>query len=159
MIVFRIAPKRHNKKNNALSGVGGHYAEGRWHYQGHRVVYTASTRSLAMLERLVNDTSEILSTDLSVTTILIPDTIKIVQYSVSELDKGWDVTPYTPVTQEVGTAWFKSNASSVLRVPSSLCADEYNYIINPEHEDVGLIKCVDCQPFSYPPRLASTLNP
>lgn len=69
MIVFRIAPRKHNKTNNALSGAGGLFAEGRWHFQGAPIVYTASSRSLAMLERLVNDNTDILSTELSQTEI------------------------------------------------------------------------------------------
>lgn len=159
MLVFRIAPRKHNNQNNALSGTGGLFAEGRWHFQGSPIVYTASTRSLAMLERLVNDSTDILSTQLSLTEIHIPDNIKIVRYSETELEDGWEYTPYSQYSQKIGSDWLKSHDSAVLQVPSSVCLNEYNFLINPEHKDTEKIRCIHCQPFGYPARLAAKLPP
>ncbi|SJN15909.1 Uncharacterized conserved protein [Vibrio casei] len=47
--------------------------------------------------------------------------------------------------------------AAVLQVPSSLCQEEYNYIINPMHEDSSKIKCIDCKDFFYAKRLSSKL--
>lgn len=157
MLCYRIAPVKHNKPENVLSGIGGHYSEGRWHYMGVSIVYTASSRSLAMLERLVNDSSDILSTALSITTMLIPDNIKIVRLSVAELPSGWDAHPYTGHTQKIGAEWNKKADSAVLQVPSSLSHDEYNFIFNPEHPDAKSITCIDCKASTYPNRLAQKL--
>lgn len=157
MICYRIAPTEHNNSNNALSGLGGLYAEGRWHMVGKPVVYTASSRSLAMLERLVNDSTDILNKQLSVTSILIPDKLKIKRLVVSDLPSDWDDHPYILKNQIVGSDWLTSMGEAVLQVPSSVCSDEYNFIINPAHIDAHEIKCVDCQTFSYPKRLALKL--
>lgn len=46
MIVFRLS--RHDR--TALDGTGGLYADGRWHRLGSRIVYAASTVSLALVE-------------------------------------------------------------------------------------------------------------
>ncbi|ATC94721.1 RES family NAD+ phosphorylase [Pseudoalteromonas tunicata] len=157
MICYRIAPKKHNDISSALTGLGGLYAMGRWHFIGKPVVYTASSRSLAMLERLVNDTTDILSTNLSVTTIQIPDDLRIKRLVASELPIAWDDHPYINDTQAIGSHWLNSLESAVLQVPSSLCHDEYNFLINPAHPDCNQIKCIDSKDFFYPNRLAIKL--
>jgi len=35
--------------------------------------------------------------------------------------------------QEIGSKWYHSNESLVLKVPSSIIPQEYNYIINTKH--------------------------
>ncbi|MEZ7275887.1 RES family NAD+ phosphorylase [Pseudoalteromonas sp. 68 DY56-GL68] len=157
MICYRIAPKVHNDLTNALSGLGGLYAQGRWHFVGKPIVYTASSRSLAMLERLVNDTTDILSKNLSITTIQIPDDLKVIRFVASELPKAWDDHPYIADTQALGSNWLASMEAAVLQVPSSLCPDEYNFLINPLHKDISRIQSIDCQNFLYPNRLAAKL--
>lgn len=94
MIVYRIGPKQYNNDSNCLSGLGGMVAEGRWHHAGAPIVYTASTRSLGMLERLVNDSQEILKENLSVVLIQIPDTLKVLRLVEGELPKDWNAYPY-----------------------------------------------------------------
>ncbi|MBB1295458.1 MULTISPECIES: RES family NAD+ phosphorylase [unclassified Pseudoalteromonas] len=157
MIVYRIGPKQYNNVSNCLSGLGGMVAEGRWHYAGAPIVYTASTRSLAMLERLVNDSQEILKENLSVVIIQIPDTLKVKRLVEGELPAGWNAYPYAADTQSIGSDYLMSEEAAVLQVPSSLCPEEYNFIINPQHSDASKIKCIDCSDFVYPNRLATKL--
>ncbi|MDC9530303.1 RES family NAD+ phosphorylase [Pseudoalteromonas sp. Angola-7] len=157
MIAYRIGPKQYNNPSNCLSGLGGMVAEGRWHYAGAPIVYTASTRSLGMLERLVNDSQEILKENLSVVIIQIPDTLKVKRLVEGELPSGWNAYPYAADTQSIGSDFLMSNEAAVLQVPSSLCVEEYNFIINPEHPDASKIKCIDCSDFVYPNRLATKL--
>lgn len=157
MVVYRIGPKEFNNPSNCLSGLGGMVAEGRWHYAGAPIVYTASTRSLGMLERLVNDSQEILKKNLSVVLIQIPDTLKILRLVESELPSGWNAYPYAADTQSQGSNFLMNGDSAVLQVPSSLCPEEYNFIINPQHPDASKIKCIDCTDFVYPNRLAAKL--
>ena len=107
MLCYRIAPAQVNNVNTALSGVGGLYAEGRWHFIGNPVVYSASSRALAMLERLVNDSTDILSTNLSICTFLIPDSIAIDKLEVEDLPQNWDDHPYINDTQQLGSQWLQ----------------------------------------------------
>ena len=157
MIVYRIGPVEFNNATNCLTGLGGMVAEGRWHHAGVPVVYTASSRSLAMLERLVNDSQDILKKNLSVVLIQIPDALKIVRLVESELATGWDAHPYGVDTQLIGSDFLHNKESAVLQVPSSLCPEEYNFIINPQHPDANQIKFVECSGFVYPSRLADKL--
>lgn len=158
MIVYRIGPKQYNNDSNCLSGLGGMVAEGRWHYAGAPIVYTASTRSLGMLERLVNDSQEILKENLSVVLIQIPDTLKVLRLVEGELPTGWNAYPYAADTQSLGSDFLMGGESAILQVPSSLCSEEYNFIINPQHPDASKIKCIDCSDFVYPNRLATKLK-
>jgi RES domain-containing protein len=157
MLCYRIAPRKNNNLANALTGLGGMYAEGRWHFIGSPIVYAASFRSLAMLERLVNDSTDILTKDLTVTTFLIPDDLKIKRLVATELPEYWDEHPYISDTQKLGSDWLQHLDTVILQVPSSLCSDEYNYLINPLHPDAKSVKCIDCSTFTYPRRLASKL--
>jgi RES domain-containing protein len=159
MIVYRIAPKEHNNLSNCLSGMGGMVAEGRWHFTGAPIVYTASTRSLAMLERLINDSQEILKKDLSVVTIQIPDTLRINRFVEGDLPSCWNAYPYSANTQLIGSQFLINRDAAILQVPSSLCAEEYNFIVNPQHPDANKIICIDCSDFCYPNRLANKLPP
>ena len=110
-----------------------------------------------MLDRLVNDSTDILSTNLSICTFLIPDSIAIDKLEAGELPQNWDDHPYINDTQQIGSQWLQQCSSAVLQVPSSLCADEYNFIINPAHPDSAKITCIDCKAFQYPNRLAAKL--
>lgn len=62
--------------------------------------------------------------------------------------------PYSQHTQKMVTDWHSSSESAVLQVSSSLCDDEYNFILNSDHPDVAKIKVVGSKPFIYPDRLA-----
>ena len=37
--------------------------------------------------------------------------------------------------QQIGSDWYKSNQSLVLKVPSAVISQEYNYLINTKHPD------------------------
>lgn len=154
MHCYRIAPRKHNNAHNALTGQGGLYAEGRWHNVGAPIVYCASTRSLAILERLANDSTDMVSQGLSIATIEIPEQVGIKTIARAEMPDNWNSLPYTKRTQELGSAWLNSYETAVLKVPSSICPHEFNFIINPMHEDVARwIKCVGVEGFKYPGRL------
>lgn len=52
LFVWRICAAKY--QDTAFSGMGGLYVPGRWHYQGHKIVYTAENLSLASLEIFVH---------------------------------------------------------------------------------------------------------
>ena len=43
-------------------------------------------------------------------------------------------------TQLIGAAWLESRRSSVLRVPSVLVPETWNYLLNPAHPDASLFQ-------------------
>lgn len=65
--------------------------------------------------------------------------------------EGWDEWPYGPASQQVGGEWTWSEESLVLRVPSVVVPVEHNYLINPEHPDVGELEFGEPRPFDPAP--------
>ena len=53
----------------------------------------------------------------------------------NNLPPNWRSMAGYPVLQGIGSAWYNSQESLVLKVPSAIIVNEYNYIINTEHPD------------------------
>ncbi len=140
MVVFRIERKKYLA--STLSGAGAAMCEGfRWNSLRTRLVYTAESRALAMLEVSVHlDFSEDLPTDRYYVEIEIPDDITILELRHKDLPRNWDSKPSSLVTQFIGDDFVNSQAAAVLKVPSSIVPFEANYLINPNHIDAGRIK-------------------
>lgn len=124
--------------------------DGRWHFAGVPMVYTASSQALAALEILVHMEIRHAPTDFVVIRAELP--AKFAK-PLKRLPKNWDRLPPTEVSQQVGTDWLKSGTSLGLRVPSVVIPSETNILLNPLHPDFPRIKLHDPQPFSFDPRL------
>ena len=132
--VWRICAARY--KDTAFSGIGGLYVPGRWHTQGHKIVYTAQNLSLASLEVFVHLESDRLK--LVAIEAKIPEKLKIEETKISALPDNWQDTKQYPLLQQLGRDWLLSQRTPILRVPSAIVPVEYNYLINPEHPDFQL---------------------
>lgn len=140
-----------------LSGRGGLFASGRWHSRGQFIVYAAPTRSMCVLERLVHTDPEDVPDNLVLLTIHVPDTLPVEEVSVSSLGPDWQ-QPLSPACVAAGDAWLRGNASCLLRVPSAILPEEANLLLNPLHPDARLVKARGQRPFSFDPRLTSSLG-
>ena len=140
MIVYRIEREKYLK--TALTGIGAFLSKGyRWNSFNTRLVYTAESRALATLEVSVHlDLSEDIPTDRYYVEIEIPEDIMIQEVRIEDLPEGWDAKPPTLITQTIGDDFVQQNESAVLKVPSSIVLQEYNYLINPHHPDARKIK-------------------
>jgi RES domain-containing protein len=150
MIVYRI--DRAKRKNNLLSGIGAEKIGGRWNEIGTRAVYTSQHISLAYLEVVMHlDITEDLPSDRILVHIDIPEEVTI--YNLQKLPRNWNTFPYNSSTQEIFTRFVNENTYAVLRVPSAIVKDEYNYILNPLHVDFHKISVVKIQKFTFDSRL------
>jgi RES domain-containing protein len=52
-----------------------------------------------------------------------------------DLPKNWRDTGGYPELQKLGSEWYHSNRSLVLKVPSAVIPKEYNFLINTNHPD------------------------
>jgi len=136
MKVYRIERKKY--LDISLKGIGASLSEGfRWNSKNTRIVYSAECRSLALLEIAVHlDLNEDLPNDRYFVEIDIPDDIKISVLNNEDLPAGWDNIPPITETQIIGDDFINSNVSAVLKVPSSIVKQEFNYLINPHHPDM-----------------------
>ena len=153
MIVYRIEREKYLK--TTLSGTGASISIGfRWNSINTKLVYTAESRALAMLEVSVHlDLSEDLPTDRYFVEIEIPDKIIIQEVKIEDLPEDWNSKPPTLTTQTIGDDFVIQNESAVLKVPSSIVPQEYNYLINPNHPDAKKIKVIRKKSLNFDPRL------
>jgi RES domain-containing protein len=152
LTVWRITHRRWAA--SAFSGEGARLAGGRFNSVGVPVVYTSATRSLAMLEILVQVDRRARLDD----HVAIPATFDGRFCEVAEADdlpEGWDNVPDTEVAAAFGDAWQRSRRSLVLRVPGVIVPGEHNYLINPEHPDFASLRIGAAAPAWFDPRLAT----
>jgi len=152
MIVYRI--EREKYLATTLQGIGASMSEGyRWNSFNTRLVYTAESRALATLEVSVHlDLSEDLPTDRFYVEIEIPDNITILEVELKDLPDDWDAKPPAITTQIIGDDFVNDNEAAILKVPSSIVPQEFNYLINPNHTDASRIKVINKTRMSFDPR-------
>jgi RES domain-containing protein len=69
------------------------------------------------------------------------------------LPADWKNHPPPDSTREIGTSWVKEEKNPVLKVPSSVIPEEYNYLINPLHSDFARLKIGKAMTFLLDPRI------
>lgn len=69
------------------------------------------------------------------------------------LPKAWRKSPPSPALQRTGDLWLAGGASAVLRVPSVVVPDDWNYLLNPAHPDFHHVTIGPRQPVRFDPRL------
>ena len=130
MELFRISISRYA---TVLTASG---AANRWNKSGEFVLYAGSTRSLASLELVVHRASITPLNNYQVMVISIADEDQLVrQVHLAELPANWRTSAAYPVLQELGSNWYRSNETLLLKVPSAVIIQEYNYLINIGHPD------------------------
>jgi len=147
MIVYRITLAKY---------AGELFASGnpaRWNSKDVKVIYTASSRSLACLENVVHRSSLGLKGNFKTILIEIPDNIEVEEIKISDLSPNWREFTQYPYTQKLGDEWNKKASTAVLKVPSAIIPEECNYLINPFHKDFTLIKYLGNEPFDFDERI------
>ncbi len=124
----------------------------RWNSKGVKMLYTASTRALACLENVVYRNAIGLQAIFRTMVIEVPDKVQIKVISKEELITDWYLFQNYPYTQVLGDAWTSKGEITVLKVPSAIIAEEYNYLLNPVHVDFTKIKLLSVEPFEFDSR-------
>lgn len=127
MLVYRVGRTKHAAD---LTGEGSKINGGRWNHKNVPCVYTSESRALSLLEYTVNVNIENIPRALSITTIEIPDN-EILMVSEDELPGNWKTFPVASSSKDFGTDLLKTSKKAVIKIPSSVIAEEYNYILNP----------------------------
>lgn len=158
MKVFRV--EREKYLENTLKGIGAALTEAyRWNSLNTYLVYTAETRALATLEVAVHlDLSEDLPLDRYYIEINIPDDISILELKKEDLPDGWDSKPPILETQYIGDDFVRDKMAAVLKVPSCIVQQEFNYLINPNHPDSEKIKVESTTPFRFDIRFQQSIT-
>jgi len=147
MLVYRISLAKYGARLIASGRAA------RWNPNDSRMIYTASSRSLACLENVVHRNQLGLNQVFNILTIEFPDDIKINSIHLSDLPGDWADFGKMSLTQRIGSNWLTENKSAVLQVPSSIITEEINYLINPEHKDFKLVRLINTRPFIFDHRI------
>lgn len=133
--VWRITTARFAA--TAFSGEGARLYGGRWNPKGFEMVYTAESRSLALLEMLVQDAP--LRARYLLVPAQLPDTVSLTHIDVADLPADWRRLDQRDALQRMGRDWLDRGDSAVLAVPSAVVPAERSYLLNPRHPDFARI--------------------
>ena len=135
MIVYRISNAVYQ---NDLSGTGAKINGARWNSKGIPMLYTSSHISLTVLEMLVNTNFKDYSIALDLLFIKLPDDETTSEITLSKIKENWkDDISYTKF---IGDEFIKQNHALLLKVPSAVINEEYNFLINPLHTNFKKVK-------------------
>ena len=142
MIVYRISNTAYN---NDISGTGAKLMGARWNSKGVPLLYTSQFISLAVLEMLVNTNFKDYGIALDLMYISLPDEQSITAIELKHLKNNWKAD--FEYTRYMGDEFIKQKESLLLKVPSVVIQEEYNYLANPLHEDFKKIKIIKTKSF------------
>ncbi len=150
--VFRLG--KHAYRGQLFSGQGGLYASGRWTPKGTPVVYTSASISLAILEYTVNYRRRGWVPATVVGRAMIPASVRVETVSIDKLPANWFTASPPPQLQVLGGDWLERGTTAVLRVPSAIVTEEWNYLLNPLHADFRKFRISAPQSFNFDRRVA-----
>ncbi|QIX59757.1 RES family NAD+ phosphorylase [Hymenobacter lutimineralis] len=125
----------------------------RWNFKDQFVIYTAASRALACLENVVHRSGEGLNDQFRVLVIEVPDDLLIEEIPLAELPPEWERASRYALCQPLGDAWYRRRSSAVLRVPSSIVPQEFNYVLHSRHPDFKRIQIVAREEFRFDSRI------
>jgi RES domain-containing protein len=130
---YRIVTRRF--AGTAFSGEGARRYGGRWNSLGVPIVYTSSTIALALLEWRAHLSQwpppKVLIIDLQFDPSIVLEPSRLPQH--------WNQHPAPKANASVGDTWVRAGKSAILKLPSAIVPEEYNYLLNPAHPDFAKI--------------------
>ncbi len=150
MEVYRIC---RTKWARDLKGEGARLFGGRWNLKGTPCIYTASSRSLAILEYSVNISLDDIPRSLSLVSFRIPDTQLIIK--TEDLPGNWKDVPAPSSTREFGNILLQEKKHLIIRISSAVIPQEFNYLINPMHPGLKHCEITNVEDLAYDVRIKS----
>ncbi len=139
--------------STAWSGNGAALAGGRWNPPGVRVVYAATSQSLATLEFLVHVDLDTAPPNMVRLRLVVPPDVSCVRAPRSTLPHGWRSYPAPRELLDLGRRWVESETSLLLVVPSVVVPEEDNVLINPMHPEMARLQLPTPEPLEFDSRL------
>jgi RES domain-containing protein len=152
LTVFRLGKNIY--RDQLFGGQGGLYASGRWTPRGRPVVYTSASISLAVLEYTVNYRRRGWVPATVLGRAMIPESVRVETISIEKLLANWFAASPPPQLQAFGGEWLERGETAVLRVPSAIVTEEWNYLLNPLHVDFRKFRMTTPKPFDFDQRVA-----
>lgn len=151
MILWRVI--RREFADAPLSVEGAKSWPGRWHSAGTAVLYTASTESLALLEKFVHLALELRSIPhVKLKMALPPGAIVDEMESLAADPPDWR-SDDPSAARAFGDEWARTAKSLGLSVPSVLCSSERNVLLRAASPLYEKLEIVSADEFLYDERM------
>jgi RES domain-containing protein len=147
MLLYRIT----RRDFADLSGTGSRLYGGRWNSEGKAAVYLASSRSLAMLEALAHLSPTNVPDDLCLMVVDVPEDFTELDHNL--LPQAWERYDDQYALKQIGNNVLLKKEKLLLKVPSALVKQEFNFLFNPLHPKASEAKIISIEPFAFDPRL------
>lgn len=132
MIVYRCSLR---KWAEDLSGTGSFLHGGRWNTPGTRMIYAAENNVLAAFEVALRIPLDQISKNYVMISLEVPDEAELFY---PKLPKNWHTD--SKLTQRIGDSFARDGKYLVMKVPSALISDSYNYLMNPANPLMKKVK-------------------
>ncbi len=142
-----------NHADSAFDGEGARIAGGRWNGIGIPMIYTADSLALAVLEITVHLSQEDLLQKNYFRISVQFDSALVTALDPAKIPEDWDSLPPSESTQNIGTQWALSQKSVILKVPSTVVREEFNYLINPVHPEFKKLLIGNPETVVFDPRI------
>ncbi len=149
MKLYRIC--NYNRAGD-VSGTGAKLFGGRWNSIGTPMHYMAANRALAALEVLANKNTMGGGEKLCLTIFEVPDE-SILTVSIEDLPTEWRDYPSIPFLKKLGDRFVQEGKYLLLKVPSAIVEDEFNFLMNVNHPLAKKMKVNEIKPFRFDSRL------
>ena len=117
------------------------------------MIYTADSLALAALETIVHLPNINLLKKIFFHIPVEFDTNLTISLNPTDLPEDGDRFPPPDSTQTIGTEWALNEKSVILKVPSTVIRQEFNYLINPVHTDFKKLSIGNSRRFVFDPRI------
>lgn len=148
MLIYRISSSSFIED---LSGFGAKEYGGRWNNKGTAVVYLAESRAMAVMEVLVHLRSDEVDKPFVLATFDVPDD-KIKEISILDLPKNWRDPQAAGDLKKIGDDFVNDGSYLLLKLPSVILEEEFNFILNPKHPDGEKIRLLSRRNFAFDKR-------
>jgi len=129
MIVYRLS---HAKYASVLNSSG---VANRWNQAFQFVIYCSENISLCALELLAHTNGIRPAGEFKIMEIEIKDQSNLKLVNTKELPENWHQLQSYALTQHIGSEWYESKSSLLMKIPSAIIQSEFNYVINTQHPD------------------------
>lgn len=156
MILWRVI--RREFADAPLSVEGAKSWPGRWHSAGTAVLYTASTESLALLERFVHLALELRSIPHIRLKLEVPPGAIVEAMETLTADPPDWRSDDPSSARAFGDEWARNAKSLGLSVPSVLCSSERNVLLSATSPQFADVKVLSADEFLYDERMWKAEN-
>ena len=130
LLVYNIRKEKYAVSLSA-SGVAN-----RWNLDNQFVLYTGSSLALATLELVVHKSAIAVNSNYKIMVISLNISEKdIYAIEIGQLPKYWKSMKAYSELQKIGSEWYRAYQFLIMKVPSAIVPQEFNYLINTHHPD------------------------